>query len=260
MARNDKLRLALLISGSGTTAEAIIKACQKGELEKVTPVAVIASRPNSPGIQKAKNLGVETFVVQRRDFPTITAFGEKLLEILRNLKVDLVSQNGWLPLTPANVVAEYNGRIINQHPGPLDPGRIDFGGKGMYGARVICARLAYEWAVGERDPWTESTIHWVNEEYDKGDLIRVVRMSIPPQGRAVKIAELRKNPQELIKITKIVQVSLLPLEHQNVIAALEALAKGEKPAFRRLKPLIPNNQTRIIYEAKKLAKELFPDG
>ena len=259
--KENELRTALLISGGGTTAEAVIKACRSGELKGIIPVAVIASRPDAGGVQKAEGLAVKTFVVQRRDFPNEKLFGNRLLEILGGLRVDLVSQNGWLVKTPPNVVKEFQGRIVNQHPGPLDPGKgRDFGGKGMYGARVSCARLAYQWVAGEKNPWTESTIHHVTDEYDQGELIRVVRMTVPSIPSPVTIAQLRKDSNQLVDTTRGVQGELLPLEHKNVIAVLGSFARGEQPRFDRSEPLIPPGAKDILCQAKELAIELFPKG
>jgi len=247
-------KLAILISGSGSTAEAIIKTCQEKRLEGILPVVVISSRSDALGIQKAKNLGVKTLVVSPKDFRSKKEFGQRLLEILQKYKIDLVSQNGWLPLTPAVVIEKYQGRIINQHPGPLDPGRkFDFGGKGMYGARVMCARLAYEWLTKEENPWTEATVHFANEEYDKGELLRVEKMALPPfRGKF--------NEQILKEKTLEAQRRLLPLEHQNVIDGLKMLAEGKARGFRRKRPLIPRKNERILLKAKEIAFRLFPKG
>lgn len=258
--KESEKRLGLLISGSGTTAEAIIKACQEGRIKKIVPVVVIASRTEAPGIAKAERLGIKTLVIQRGNFPSSVAFGKELLRTLQSFDVDFVSQNGWLVKTPANVVEVYRGRIINQHPGPLDPGREDFGGKGMYGARVTCSRLAYEWMIEEENPWTESTVHFVNEEYDRGDLVSVIKIAIPSLGRPVTLAELRKEPRFLIATTKSVQEQLLPLEHKNVIEALRKFAEGEVKGYRRLLPLVPVGSEEVLYQAKNLVRELFPKG
>jgi len=256
----DKLRLGVLISGGGSTAEAVIMACQEGRLSRVEPVVVISSRPEAPGIQKARDLGIETLVVQPRRSASPKAFGEELLIILKTANVDLVSQNGWLPKTPDSIVEEYEGRIINQHPGPLDPGRVDFGGWRMYGARVTCARLAHQWITGEENPWTESTIHHVVDEYDQGDLIRVLRMEMTSHFRLETINELGQNPQYLVETTRRVQTQLLPLEHENVIAVLHSFTEGQVPKFERSMPLVPKNDEFIVNQAKELAIQLFPKG
>ncbi|OGM12096.1 hypothetical protein A2Z22_03320 [Candidatus Woesebacteria bacterium RBG_16_34_12] len=261
MSKESLLRTSLLISGDGTTAEAVIKACQSGKLIGIEPVAVISSRPDTVGIHKAQALGIETYVVQKSIFPTSEAFGDELLRILRNVGVDLVSQNGWLVKTPPNVIDEYRGKIINQHPGPLDPGRVDFGGKSMFGARVTCARVAYTWAVEDVNPWTESTTHHVTEEYDKGNLIRINELNISSFMRPVTIADMTRHPQPLIDATHEIQIQLLPLEHNNVIETLRQFSKEDDvPGFKRNRPLIPKNTDGIVNEAKHLASRLFPTG
>lgn len=263
--KKSELKIALLISGGGTTASAVIEAYQKGELTGITPVGVISSRPDALGIAKAKALGIETFVVERRLYNSPELFGEEILRILRLLHVDLVSQNGWLPLTPDNVIEAYNGMIVNQHPGPLDPGRlIDFGGKGMYGARVVCACVAYAWLTGN-DFTTEATTHFVAPKlgFDKGDLIRVTKMQIPRRITPVTIADLQLDAsiqQDLCKETKDTQKILLPLEHENVIETLRLFAQRKVKGFRRPEPLIPSEYEMHAINAKKIAIQLFPDG
>ena len=261
MPKESLLRTALFISGGGTTAETVIRACQSGKLTGVEPVAIISSSPDATGIQKGQALGVDTYVVQRKEVPSPEAFGDELLKILNNLGVDLVYQNGWLIKTPLNVIDKYQGKIINQHPGPLDPERADFGGRGMYGARVACARIAYSWVVGDKNPWTEATTHHVTENYDKGDLIKVTRLTINELDQKVTIAELGNQPHDLIIATKGVQAELLPLEHENVIATLRRFAEeGTVSGYKREKPLIPEKTKYVVYTAKQLASQLFPKG
>lgn len=263
MISKDNLQLALLISGNGSTAESVIKAVNNKILKKITPVIVISSNPQAPGIKKALNLGVKTSVINPANFKDKKEFGENLLEILKNSKIDLVSQNGWMPLTPENVIRTYQRRIINQHPGPLDPGRkLDFGGKGIYGQRVNCARIAYCWLVG-RDFWTEATTHFVTELYDQGDLIRTEKLAIPKKNYKRRVSELKKDFKSLIMETQKVQNSLFPIEHQNVIETLKLFAvKGLDGVIgcRRSKPLVPFKDEEILDKAKELAIELFPEG
>ena len=232
------LHLAILLSGSGSTAQAIIRACQSGSLRGITPVVVIGNNVQAGGLEKARLLGIKTRVVR-----------DDLLETLQGCQVDLISQNGWLPLTPKNVVDRYKGRLINQHPGPLDPGRSDFGGIGMYGRRVTCARIAYALMTGGNN-WTEATTHLVTEEFDKGMVIRAERLSfrILPDSN-------------LIDATNNVTAKLLPLEHKNVIATLDSYVKfGNFPEVQRIVPLVPAKHENIVKKSKKIAIELFPHG
>lgn len=240
-------RLAILISGSGTTAQAILKS--RETLPGIEPVVVISSRPDAAGIAKAMSFGVRSGVVDPRRFQTQEAFGEALLQIFSRERVELVSQNGWLPLTPANVLSRFGGRIINQHPGPLDPGRRDFGGKGMFGRRVTCARIAFS-AMAKKQYWTESTIHHVTNEFDKGTVIRVERLDFGPSTRA-----------DLKDTTQTIANTLLPLEHENVLTVLRLFGlTGEFPTFQRQERLVDKRDVAFVMRAKKLARELFPQG
>lgn len=249
--------VAILISGGGTTAEATIKACQGGQLTGVNPI-VISSKSDAKGNQRVKSLGVEPHILDRKQFADREEFDERLLRLLEQLRTDVVSLQGWLLLISPAIIKKYQGKIMNQHPGPLDPGRPDFGGKSMSTPyRVNSARLAYVWATGS-EPWTESDTQFVSEEFDMGDLIRTVKMPIPAKTKKVSIEELRKNPQELITTTHEVQKKFYPIEHKNVIATLQMFVDGDAKGFRRKHPLIPQSTLPILNEAKNLAIELFP--
>lgn len=251
-----KKNVAILISGGGTTAEATIKAVQSGKLKNANPI-VISSNPDAKGNERVKNLGITPHILDRKQLSK-EEFEEKLLNLLDQLKIDVISLQGWLLLIPSAIVKKYQGKIFNQHPGPMDPGRPDFGGPGMSTPyRVNSARISYIWVTGE-ESWTESDTHFVTEEFDMGDLIRVEKMVIPSKKGKVSIDELRKNPEELIKITHEVQKEFYPVEHKNVIATLQLFIDGQPKGFKREQPLIPKENIDILTEAKKLAIELFP--
>jgi len=238
--------------------EAVLSTVENKTLNKVRPVVVISSNSQAGGIIKAKNHGIKTEVIERKKFPSLEEFGKALLEILIKNDTDFISQNGWMLLTPGNVIQKFSGRVINQHPGPLDPGYHDFGGKHMFGAsRVTAARLAYI-ALTHDDLWTESTVHYVSEEYDMGRLIQVKPLGVKKALFVENIAELSEKSALLIKKTLEVQKELLPLEHENVIEVLQELADGKKPFYERQHRLIPEANIAILEQAKKLAIELFP--
>ena len=150
-----KHQLAILISGSGTTMQAIIQAMKNRELENVEVSCVIASHKNAGGIKKALELGInqtDVIVVDPQSFlkedgkVNQKLFGEKLLEELQKRKLTVFMQCGWLPLTPKIVVKEFEDRCFNQHPGSVP----DFGGKGMFGRRVHAATIMYKKAANKR--------------------------------------------------------------------------------------------------------------
>lgn len=250
-------KVAILISGRGTTAEATIKACQNGKLKDIAPL-VISSNPAAKGNQRVKKLGIKLYIIDRKKFSR-EEFDKKLLDLLEKFKVDIISLQGWLLLISPAIVKKYQGKIFNQHPGPMDPGKPDFGGAGMSTPyRVNSALLAYNWMTGENLA-AESDTHFVTEEFDKGEVIRTQEMAVPVKGKLVTIEELRKNPDELIKTTHEVQKEFYPVEHQNVIATLQMFVNGEVTSFKRKKPLISKKNINVLNEAKKLATELFPN-
>jgi len=264
------LRIGILISGSGTTAVSIIEAVRKGILKAQIQV-VISSRADKSGVEKTKKLNLPTVVIDPRAFSSKADFADKLLTTLKRFKVNFVSQNGWIPLTPPQVVVYFQGRIINQHPGPLDPGvGDDFGGKGMYGSRVTFSRLAYLLLTGE-EPWTESSTHYVATAYDQGDLLGVVKLKLNKFNfKPTLIDLLRKNSLQrfLIVETQEVQKKLLPIEHQNVINTLKVFAGSvadknyisNVKGFRRTKRLVPARCVPLLSEVKKLSIKLYPHG
>lgn len=256
------IKLAILISGSGTTMEAIIQACQSKKIKKVKPVVVISSRPDAGGIEKALKLGIKNIFIVQPDQFSEREFGRQLIKIFKNFQINLISQNGWLAKIPDSVINQYQNRIINQHPGPLDTGRCDFGGKRMYGARVICACIIYTW-LRRSGFTTEATTHFVTSEYDQGDLIKTTPLKILPHTKKPTLYKLMTNKiwqEKLIKKTKDLQKKLLPLEYKNTIAALKLFADNKVKGFRRDKPLIPKKEVKIVNQAKKLAVKLFPYG
>ncbi|MFW5703737.1 MAG: formyltransferase family protein [Patescibacteria group bacterium] len=250
--------LALLISGGGTTATAVVRAVQERMLTGIGEIIGIASTPEANGIFKLRQLGIHVAVVQRNECVSQEEFGKSLLTILEQHKISIVSQNGWLPLTPKQVVEHYKDRIINQHPGPLDPQtRRDFGGKGMFGKRVVAARLIYCWLTGS-DYWTEAVTHHVFADFDDGDIIQVMKVDLPQY--QTTFAELEKNPSYVLSESEKVHKRLLPVEHENVIATLQYLVNRSTPSFVRGAALVPKEHESVLHKAKQLAIKLYPDG
>lgn len=245
MYQNHKLRIALLISGGGTTMQAIIKACKAGDLPNVEPALVISSDKNAPGIEKAKNAGIkieDILTINPKNFKTAEEFGKKIIEECKKRNVNFIGQYGWHWKTPINVINEFKENIINQHPGPLDNGRPDFGGAGMFGMRVHQARLLFVQKTN-RDFWTEATAHRVTENFDEGVILKRHQMPILPYDTAETI-----------------QMRLLPIEHKTQIELLRDFANNTVSEFHRDAPLVLPSEKDILNECKKLAKEMYPNG
>ncbi len=242
---NNKVKLALLISGSGTTMEAIIKATRDGRLPNVEPALIIASDPLAGGIAKAHALHIkeqDILVMHPKDFKTRKEFGEKIIEECKSREVDIIGQYGWMIKTPENVINVYEGRIINQHPGPLDTGRPDFGGAGMFGLRVHQARLEFI-KKADSEFWTEATAHLVTKEFDQGVIIK--RRQVPT---------LKYDTAETLSRR------VLPVEHEVQIEALKDLSSGNVEIFQRETPLVFPGEEELLEECKEIAKKMYPNG
>lgn len=254
----EQIRAALLISGKGTTAESVIQKYQQGELEGITPVLVISSNPQAEGIIKTKKLGIKTEIIKRKDYLSDIDFGRQLLNTLESERIDLVAQLGWLPKTPLNVIKEYNHRIFNQHPAPLDPGREDFGGLGMCGKRTTLAVLLYNCLSGESIP-TEATTHLVNDYYDKGEIISRRELKINNPFGILTREEIMSRPilqYYIFKTVTEIEDELRPIEHENVLFTLKSYLNNKPTIFIRETPLIPKDKLLYLSQAKKLAIDL----
>lgn len=151
-------RLAVLISGSGTTLKNLIDKKQHGQLGAEIAV-VISSTPKAGGLAFAELAGLERHVVNFADYPTIEAFSSAVFDLCRRARVDLVVMGGFLKQVV--VPEDFVHRVINIHPSLIPA----FCGKGFYGRRVHAAALDYGVKV------SGCTIHFVDNEYDHGPVI-----------------------------------------------------------------------------------------
>jgi phosphoribosylglycinamide formyltransferase-1 len=237
------MRIALLISGGGTTMEAILKACKNGTLQNVFPVLIIASKENAGGIQKALNLGIQKkdiLIINPKDFKNSEEFGEKIISECKKRNVEFIGQYGWLAKTPENVCEAYKEMIVNQHPGPLDTGKPGFGGIGMYGLRVHQARILFVKRT-DRDFWTEAITHRVTANFDEGGIVKRQQVPILPDD-----------------IAETLQARVLPVEHKVQIEALKDFSEGKVKEFVREIPLVMPGEEKILEECKEEAIKMYP--
>ena len=153
-----RLRVAFLLSGSGTTLENLCAHVDAGEVPAEV-VLVVADRPGTQGLERARRRGIPTAVVDRRAWRDPAAFDAAVEGALRPAAPDLVVMGGFLSLW--RVPADLRGRVLNVHPSLLPA----FGGKGFYGDRVH--RAVLESGV----KLTGCTVHFVDDEYDRGPIV-----------------------------------------------------------------------------------------
>lgn len=166
-------KIAILASGSGTNAQNIIEYFNKTFDKRV--VLVCTNNPDAFVIKRAKRAGVPVMVFNRQEWRTDNTVKDRLLEE----GVDLVVLAGFLWLVPPDFIRAFPKRIINIHPALLPR----YGGKGMYGMNVHRAVLEN----GEKE--SGITIHYVNENYDEGEIIFQARCPVKEGDTPESLAE-----------------------------------------------------------------------
>jgi phosphoribosylglycinamide formyltransferase 1 len=169
------LRLAVLISGSGTTLQNFVDQIVQGKLYAKIQ-CVIASRPEIYGLERAAKLGLPHVVVNRRGFTSVHDFSAAVNRVLDQHPVDLVCMAGFLSLW--QIPPELINRVMNIHPALLPK----FGGKGMHGNTVHQAVIA----AGETR--SGCTVHFADNQYDHGPIILQRTCSVKPGDTADRLA------------------------------------------------------------------------
>lgn len=158
MSRRERLRVAVLLSGTGRTLENLLACRARGELN-IDIVGVVSSRPGVRGLEIAQAAGLPTHVVSSAALRKPVELSAEVRALLGPQGADLLALAGFL--RRLDVLPEWRNRIINVHPSLLPL----FGGQGMYGGRVHQAVLD----AGVRV--SGATVHFVNEAYDAGPIM-----------------------------------------------------------------------------------------
>ena len=111
-------RVVVLVSGSGTLLQALLDACESGEVSAEV-VAVGADRPSAFGLERARAAGIDTFVVRLRDHADREAWDEALAVAVAQYDPDLVVSAGFMKLCGRAFLDRFEGRFINTHPALL---------------------------------------------------------------------------------------------------------------------------------------------
>ena len=179
------LKLAVLVSGNGTTLQAIIDSIKEKKLNAEIKI-VISNTSEAYGLTRAKEANINYYVLN--DYKD----EKELYNKLKESDVDLVVLAGYLKMIPVNVIRDF--KIINTHPALLPK----YGGKGMYGMNVHRA------VVENHEKETGATIHFVNEEYDKGKIISQTKVRVfkkdTPEDVSARVQKAEKI--QLIKVLK----------------------------------------------------------
>ena len=156
-----KKRIAVLVSGGGTNLQALIDAQVRGELGGGQIVAVISSKAGAYALERAKNAGIEGYVLPRKEFDSNQSMTIALVDMLKKLEIDLVVLAGCMIIFTEELVAAFPNAIMNVHPALIP----SFCGQGYYGLRVHEEALKYGVKL------SGATVHFVSAECDGGPII-----------------------------------------------------------------------------------------
>lgn len=152
-------RIAVLVSGSGSNLQAILDK----EIEYINGkvVLVFSNIKSAYGLERARNHGVDAMSLSRKKFDSDEEYDEKLVELLKEYKVDLIVLAGYLRIITPKLIDQFENQIINIHPSLLP----SFGGKGCYGIHV------HEKVLERGCKVSGATVHFVDHGADTGPII-----------------------------------------------------------------------------------------
>ena len=154
-------RIAVLVSGGGTNLQALIDAQQRGELGGGEIAAVISSKAGAYALERAAKAGIPGYVLPRKEFDSNQAMTVALVNMLKDMDIDLVVLAGCMIIFTQELVDAYPNAIMNVHPALIP----SFCGQGFYGLHVHEQALKYGVKL------SGATVHFVSEECDGGPII-----------------------------------------------------------------------------------------
>jgi phosphoribosylglycinamide formyltransferase-1 len=193
----NKINIAVLVSGGGTNLQALIDAEKSGIIKSGSIKLVISNNKDAYALTRAANAGIATAVVLKSECGSAQAFENAISALLDKNDIDVIVLAGFMSILSEAFTSKYPKQIINVHPSLIP----SFCGKGFYGLRVHEAALEYGVKV------TGATVHFVNEIPDGGEII---------MQKAVAIKE-GDTPEKLQKrVMRQAEWKILPLAVEKV--------------------------------------------
>lgn len=182
-------KIAIFASGGGSNAQEIINYF-KGD-DKIEVALIVSNNTNAGVINRAQTEEIPFYILQKGELEEL-----EFSEVLIALEIDFIVLAGFLKKIPADILEVYSNNIVNIHPALLPK----YGGKGMYGSNVHKAVVAAD----EKE--SGMTIHYVNANYDEGNIIEQHKVNLLPSDTAEDCAR-----------------KVLELEHQYFAPCIEKL-------------------------------------
>ena len=165
--------IALFASGGGTNAEQIMSYFEKDR--EIRVAILISNNPEAYVLKRARVFGIPTITFTRKTFYQTA----DIINLLADREISFIALAGFMWLVPEALVAAYPNRIVNIHPALLPK----YGGKGMFGIHV------HQAVYDNRETESGITIHFVNNEYDRGTIIHQRKCSIEAGDKPKDIAQ-----------------------------------------------------------------------
>ena len=190
------LRIAVFVSGGGTNLQALIDAQKAGKNPNGEIALVLSSSKKAYALERARQNGIATEILPRRQYATVDAYDEALLQIMERYRIDLVVLAGFMCILGSKFTKAYDRRIINVHPSLIP----SFCGDGFYGIHVHEAALSYGVKV------TGATVHFVNEITDGGQIIMQKAVDVLPNDTPETLQRRVMEEAEWMILPKTVQM------------------------------------------------------
>ncbi len=187
----NKVKLAILVSGTGSNMDAIVLACK----EKTYPAyvgVVISDRKEAPALKKASDAGIPAIFINPKLYESRTAYDQMLIATLKEYKVGLIILAGFMRILSPDFIHAFPKRILNIHPSllPKFPG--------LHAVRDALHAGAKE---------TGTTVHFVDEGVDTGPIILQTKVSIVPTDTEEILHERIKQEEHKLYLKAIAQVA-----------------------------------------------------
>ena len=155
------LKLAVLVSGGGTNLQAILDAIDSGKIKNAEVALVIANKTSAYALERAKNHGIKTAVIRKKDFASKEDAEQAMIDAINAEGCGLVVLAGFLSVLSPKFIRAFEKKIINIHPSLIP----SFCGEGYYGLKV------HEEALKKGVKVTGATVHYVDEIVDGGEIL-----------------------------------------------------------------------------------------
>jgi phosphoribosylglycinamide formyltransferase 1 len=195
----EQLNIAVLASGRGSNFAAIMKAIRTKQIRNAEIVLVISNNSGAGALEIARENAIPGIHVSRQQFATDDEYEWALMEVFKRHRVNFIVLAGYMKKIPSGIVRTFQHRVINIHPALLPK----HGGPGMYGNYV------HEAVLASRERITGATVHFVDEEYDRGPIILQRSVPVSPEDTPITLA-----------------AKVLTVEHELYPEAVQLFAEG----------------------------------